>query len=54
MINSGITPEIVSLQQSLENLSNIRENFGPSFKHKNGLPWTVPGHQDHIHFSINL
>lgn len=54
MINSGITPEIVNLQQRLENLSNIRENFGPSFKHKNGLLWCISGHQDHIHFSINL
>lgn len=54
MISSGITPEIISLQQSLDNLPNIRENFGPSFKHKNGLPWTISDHQDHIHFSINL
>lgn len=41
------------LQHRLELASGRRENFGPCFKKKLGQPFTVSGHNDHIHFSVD-
>ncbi|MDP1811030.1 MAG: hypothetical protein Q8K66_06445 [Sediminibacterium sp.] len=42
------------LQISLDKYPNIRENYGPFFKHKLKLPWpTAPDHNGHNHFSVN-
>lgn len=51
--NSGASPIVTALQNAFESVPNRRENFGPALKHKLGQPWTVGGHQDHIHFSVN-
>ena len=58
MINLGNNAQVKALQEAFDNYPKIRENFGPSFKHKtlsNGsvnLNWTIGGHQDHIHISV--
>ncbi|QQL50795.1 hypothetical protein [Mucilaginibacter ginkgonis] len=44
---------VKTLQTAFDQLPNIRENFGPYFKHKQTLPWTIGGHENHIHISIN-
>lgn len=53
MIVSGSTDFVQQLQIAFDQSSNIRENFGPFFKHKFGQLYLVPGHGDHIHVSIN-
>ncbi len=40
-------------QESFDSYSDIRENFGPSFQHKQGSNYNVGGHKDHIHISTN-
>lgn len=58
MINLGNNIQVKALQDAFDNYPSIRENFGPSFKHKtfpNGsvnLNWPIGGHQDHIHVSV--
>jgi hypothetical protein len=42
-----------AIQTAFESYSRRRENFGPHFKHKLGKPFTVGGHKDHIHLSVN-
>ena len=42
-----------AIQNAFEGYSNKRENFGPYFKKKFGQPWSVAGHNDHIHLSVN-
>jgi hypothetical protein len=42
-----------AIQTVFESYSHRRENFGPHFKHKLGMPFPVGGHQDHIHLSVN-
>ncbi|WDE08801.1 hypothetical protein SG34_033450 [Thalassomonas viridans] len=42
-----------ALQTEFENYPHKRENFGPFFKKKLGEPYSVSGHSDHIHFSVN-
>lgn len=42
-----------ALQTKFESYPHRRENFGPFFKKKLGNPFSVPGHGDHIHFSVN-
>lgn len=41
------------LQESFDNYSDIRENFGPAFHHKLGQNYNVGGHSDHLHISTN-
>lgn len=43
----------------MDNFPNVRENFGPHFKHKYyigsdtwDMSYDVGGHQDHIHFFV--
>lgn len=42
-----------AIQDEADKQEGIRENFGPHFKHKKGKLWTVSGHDDHIHFSVD-
>lgn len=42
-----------AIQNSFESFAGRRENFGPLFKKKMGQAWTVSGHNDHIHISVN-
>lgn len=42
-----------SLQNKFESFAHRRENFGPLFKKKLGSSYSVSGHNDHIHFSVN-
>lgn len=42
-----------AMQSKFETYIHKRENFGPSFKKKLGNNHPVPGHGDHIHFSVN-
>lgn len=52
--SGGSTKAIVdAIQTSFEGYIHRRENFGPHLKKKNGQNWSVPGHHDHIHFSVN-
>lgn len=42
-----------AIQDTFESYSHRRENYGPHFKKKLGSNWSVSGHQDHIHLSVN-
>ena len=42
-----------ALQEKADEQSGIRENFGPHFKHKHKANWSVTGHSDHIHWSVD-
>ncbi len=42
-----------AIQQEADKQTGIRENFGPHFKHKHKANWTVSGHGDHIHLSVD-
>ncbi len=42
-----------AMQTEFETYLHRRENFGPLFKKKLGIDHPVPGHNDHIHFSVN-
>ena len=42
-----------AIQEMFESYNGARENFGPHFKRKHGMPWTVSGHGDHIHLSVD-
>lgn len=52
-MNASQLAAAYALQEAFENHSNIRENFGPKFNHKNGQDFTVNTHRDHIHVSSN-
>ncbi len=49
---------VYELQDAFDQYPQIRENFGPAFKHKteaNGSKnanYSIPGHFDHIHISV--
>lgn len=49
----GANNLVTALQQAIEQTTNRRENFGPALKLKLGQPWSIGGHDNHIHFSIN-
>lgn len=42
-----------AIQDKFESYAYRRENFGPHLKKKLGQNWTVSGHNDHIHLSVN-
>jgi len=42
-----------AIQVAADGAKGIRENFGPHFKHKHGKKWSVSGHKDHIHLSVD-
>ena len=50
-------PRIKALQDCLEELPDIRENFGPHFRHRHKRRHSNERlrktHKDHIHFSVN-
>jgi len=56
---TGVTNQIIELQNAFDSFTYIRENFGPYFKHKYSISinsWNynhpVEGHNDHIHVPI--
>lgn len=56
--NLGANNQVQELQEAFDSYPNIRENFGPAFKHKtqsNGTRnnnFQISGHRDHIHVSV--
>lgn len=42
-----------AIQEKFEEFHGRRENFGPHFKKRLGKIYTVNGHADHIHLSVN-
>lgn len=55
----GTNEKIVHLQEAMDTFPDVRENFGPYFKHKYfketgtwDYDFPVSGHQDDIHISI--
>ena len=42
-----------AIQDRFETYSGRRENFGPHLKNKLGGGWSISGHNDHIHLSVN-
>jgi hypothetical protein len=56
--NLGNNIQVQALQQGFDSYPNIRENFGPTFKHKTytdgskDLEFDIAGHSDHIHVSV--
>ena len=51
--NTIVKGIVDAMQTEFENYAHRRENFGPLFKKKLGKNYTVSGHSDHIHFSVN-
>lgn len=51
--DSDVKAIVDALQDEADKQSGIRENFGPYFKHKHKAGWTVSGHNDHIHWSVD-
>lgn len=41
-----------AIQDTFENYSHRRENFGPHLKKKLGQNYAASGHSDHIHLSV--
>jgi hypothetical protein len=42
-----------AIQTSFEGYAHKRENFGPHLKKKHGHNFSILGHGDHIHMSVN-
>jgi len=51
--NAALKALVDAIQETFESYSGRRENFGPRLKKKLGQNWSVPGHHDHIHLSVN-
>ena len=51
--DAQVTAIVRAIQQKFESFPAKRENFGPSVKLKEGAPFTVSGHKDHIHLSVD-
>ena len=51
--DSVVKAIVNALQTQADAQSGIRENFGPHFKHKHAAAWSVAGHADHIHWSVD-
>ncbi len=49
-----VTKIVKAIQDAFEEFADRRENFGPHVKKKEGKNWTVSGHADHIHLSVNI
>jgi hypothetical protein len=51
------SPLVIALQNALNEVLIVRENFGPYLRHKDRKPYTTSrlreNHKNHIHFSIN-
>ena len=48
-----VTAIVRAMQQKFESFDRKRENFGPALKLKEGAPFQIGGHGDHIHFSVD-
>jgi hypothetical protein len=51
--NPGMKALVDAIQDTFESYTGRRENFGPHMKKKLGSNWSVAGHNDHIHLSVN-
>jgi hypothetical protein len=51
--DAAVKAIVDTIQKSFETYPHRRENFGPHLKKKLGQSWTVSGHHDHIHLSVN-
>lgn len=51
--NAEVTAIIKAIQDTFESFQYRRENFGPHLKNKSGQPYSVGGHSDHIHLSVD-
>ena len=51
--NPVVKAVVDARQNGFEKYPHRRENFGPFLKMKLGNNHPVPGHKDHIHFSVN-
>lgn len=51
--NGAIKVIVDSIQDSFEEFTSRRENYGPHLKKKLGQNRAVSGHNDHIHLSVN-
>jgi hypothetical protein len=50
---ADVTAIVNAIQQTFEAFTHRRENFGPYLMLKLGNPFSVGGHGDHIHLSVN-
>jgi hypothetical protein len=44
---------VKAIQEKFESFPKKRENFGPALKKKEGANFSIGGHADHIHFSVD-
>jgi len=51
--NATVKAVVDAMQTEFENYEHRRENFGPFMKKKLGNNYSISGHGDHIHFSVN-
>jgi hypothetical protein len=51
--NPHVKAIVKAIQQRFESFPERRENFGPALKKKLGEPFSIDGHKDHIHLSVN-
>ncbi|MCX4242213.1 hypothetical protein [Paraliomyxa miuraensis] len=51
--DATVTAITDAIQLAFESYVHRRENFGPHIKHKLGGNYSVSGHGDHIHISVN-
>jgi hypothetical protein len=49
----SVSAWVKAIQERFERCAFRRENFGPYVKLKRGHPYSVPGHGDHIHLSVD-
>ena len=51
--DAQVTAIVRAIQRRFESFPQKRENFGPALKLKEGQPFQVGGHGDHIHLSVD-
>ena len=51
--DSAVKSIVEAIQTAFEDCTHRRENFGPYIKKKHGKAWSVGGHADHIHLSVD-
>ncbi len=51
--DGAVTAIVDAIQTSFESFASRRENFGPHLKKKLGNAYSISGHNDHIHLSVN-
>ncbi len=51
--DAALTAIVNAMQDAFEKYPHRRENFGPHLKLKLGNAFSIGGHDDHIHFSVN-